>query len=96
MRLLEFPAELILRIATFLPPAGIPFPPMEPDGMKNFDKRLRESQSIWALSQTCSRLRTVLTHLSWHNIEIGSRTRHHDHDMERYLHDNTALALSVK
>jgi hypothetical protein len=71
---------------------------MEPDGIKNFDKRLRESRTIRTLSQTCSRLRTVFMHLIWHSAEIGSRMRDHDHDMERYLgfHDNIALALSVK
>jgi hypothetical protein len=71
---------------------------MELDGIKNFDKRLREGRNIRTLSQACSCLRTVLMHWIWHSAEIGSRMRDHDHDMERYLgfHDNIALALSVK
>jgi hypothetical protein len=96
MLLLDFPTELILHIATFLPLTGIPFPPMERNGMKNFDQHLRESRNIQALSQTCSRLHAVLMYLRWHSITVGCRMRDHDYDMEKYLHDNRALALFVK
>ena len=65
---IEFPLEIILYIASFLP--EVPYPCDKPSEFLT-ETKYHRSRSVLSLSQTCSSLREMLTPWYWETFEVG-------------------------
>jgi hypothetical protein len=87
MPIAEFPTELILRVAEFLPTFPFPCEPSLDDIM------LCEYRSIRMFSQTCQRFRDILLPLAWRILEAWCIKKDESPDsLEQYLNDNAEIA----